>query len=279
MPSAYPAFEESCSESERENRPALGRVLVAEDNPSNQLVATYMLENIGYQADVVNNGAEAVEALKKEKYDIVLMDCQMPEMDGFEATRIIRASEAGSNRHISIIAMTAFALKGDREKCLETGMDDYISKPVTIDVLKLKIEAALSKTPADAVGEQEFPQAPAGNASIDHMVIAELLKLEESGAHNVIDELADIFLTDTPMRVESIRRAINEGDAEGLEYGAHTLKGSCAVIGAMKLREICFELEKIGSASSLDKLGDALSRLEAEFIQVQRELTEKSWKK
>lgn len=279
MPSTYPTFDESYSESEPGSRPLPGRVLVAEDNHSNQLVATYMLEHLGYQADVVSNGAEAIEALKREKYDIILMDCQMPEMDGFEVTRVIRASEADSQRHISIIAMTAFALKGDREKCLETGMDDYISKPVTIEVLKSKIEAALSKGPDSAAEENVFSQAPSGNASIDPKVIAELLKLEEDSAHNIVEELTAIFLTDSPMRVDSIRQAINEDDADGLEHSAHALKGSCTVIGALRMKEICFELEKIGSTSSLHKLGDALPRLENEFLLVQRELTEKSWKK
>ncbi|MBT3352807.1 MAG: response regulator [Nitrospinaceae bacterium] len=279
MLSSPKTFNESFSGSEQESRPIQGRVLVAEDNPSNQLVATYMLEHIGYQADVVNNGIEAIEALKREKYDIILMDCQMPEMDGFEATRIIRESEVGSLHHISIIAMTAFALKGDRDKCLKIGMNDYISKPVTIDVLKSKIEAVLSKDKDDDADENASPQIPGEEPSIAPKVIAELLKLEADGAHNVIDELTAIFLTDSPLRLESIKNAINEGNADELKHSAHALKGSCTVIGAMKMKEICFELEKLGSTSSLHNLSDTLSRLETEFLLVQRELTEKTWKK
>ena len=257
--------------------PPKGYILVAEDNPDNQLVAKYILNSLGYEVDLVETGRQAIESLGQKRYDIVLMDCQMPEMDGFEATHQIRKDEEGQNRHIPIIAMTAYALKGDREKCIESGMDDYISKPVTIDVLVEKMNKLLrddhekpSRSSGETVSDPE--------SSLDMSVLAELVAVQDENGTGLVDELATIFLTDSPNRMEAIRQAVEADDSAALEHSAHALKGSCTIIGANTMRDICYELEKMGSQSQFGGSTETFSRLEDEFAQVQTDLSKRPWK-
>lgn len=216
---------------------ARARVLVAEDNEINQKVAVTMLEKLGYRPDVVSNGADAVEATSRDAYDAVLMDCQMPGVDGFTATAAIRARPA-SGRRPAIIAMTANVLEGDRERCLKAGMDDYLAKPITAEKLE---EVLLRWIPRAAPGAEALP------APVDHAVLEELreMKLDGGGA-GFLASLVDTFLTSTPERLAAMREAAASGDGVALARAAHALRGSALQLGATHLGELCAALEAPG---------------------------------
>jgi PAS domain S-box-containing protein len=251
------------------------RILVAEDNIVNQKVALRQLEHLGYAADAVANGTEVLEAIERIPYDLVLMDCQMPEMDGYEATREIRKRE-GDSRHTPIIAMTANALDGDRERCLEAGMDDYISKPVKRETLSAAIERwtferKASRTPADAPGSSQSIDASFGSV-IDPSVIAELRGLQSSTDPAFFNHLIDLFIEETPHRLAALGAAIACSNAEGLSHEAHALKGSSAHLGATRMDALCEILEEQGRAGSITGAPALLAVLEEEFARVRAAL-------
>jgi CheY-like chemotaxis protein len=246
-------------------------VLVAEDNPVNQKVAARMLERAGYRVDVAANGREAVDALTRIRYHIVLMDCQMPEMDGFEATAEIRRRETG--HHIPIIAMTASATKADMERCFAAGMDDYISKPVNPDgllrVLGRWTPLTTKERDGDA-GPQVQDNGDGGDGILDEHTIATLKEFDsdENGdgtGNGFFAGIVDLFVNDTGSRVEELGRAVEGGDAPAVNRLAHAVKGSAANVGAVRVQELCARLEVDGAE---DRLGDApalFSRLQEEF--------------
>jgi two-component system, sensor histidine kinase and response regulator len=244
------------------------RLLIAEDNIVNQKVAAKMVEKLGYQADVVANGLEALEALSRIPYSAVLMDVQMPEMDGYAATREIRRREEGQNRHTPIIAMTANAMQGDREASLEAGMDDYVPKPVKPEeldaVLKHWILRPEDATPAS--GAVDRGASP--DDSIDRSVLAGLRELQAEGEPDIVAELAEMFLEDVPIRLTELRDAVEIGDGHLVERVAHALKGSSAAIGAVKMEVICAELEEMGRSEDLAAASERLSNLHEEFGRV-----------
>jgi signal transduction histidine kinase/CheY-like chemotaxis protein len=246
------------------------RVLVAEDNAINQKVAVKMLERLGYQADVAGNGVEAIEALSRIPYAAILMDVQMPEMDGYEATAEIRRREEGSARHTPIIAMTANAMQGDRERALEAGMDDYVPKPVKpkeLDaVLKrwvLPQEEAV--TTVSAAGSES---GESGGDPIDPLVLASLRELQGEGEPEILSELIDLFLDEVPQQLGALREAVEKDDAPSVERIAHTLKGSSGNMGATRMAQICAELEDVGASGDLSRAPELLERLEEEFWRV-----------
>jgi len=229
------------------------RILLAEDNAVNQKVALRMLERLGYQADIAANGFEVAAALRLQPYDLVLMDVQMPEMDGLEATRLIRAMK--DIRQPYIIAMTAFAMKGDREECLSAGMDDYIAKPVKIE----ELEAALEP-------RRELSEA------VDRKALDELRKLQMDDEPDVLEELIGMYLERAPRRIAALREALKNGDSKTLHREAHDFKSSSASLGALRLSAICKDLEAMGRSGQLQ---DALKRIadaEAELVLVKEAL-------
>ncbi|PKM98288.1 MAG: hypothetical protein CVU79_04060 [Elusimicrobia bacterium HGW-Elusimicrobia-3] len=219
------------------------RVLVAEDNAVNQKVALRQLERLGYAADVAANGLEAVAAVKRQHYDLILMDCQMPEMDGFQATAEIRRLEA-EGRRTPIVAMTANALQGDREKCIEAGMDAYIPKPVRLEVMAETLKRWDSR--------------------LNSFVIAELKDLAGPEDKAFMAELAATYLKDLPGRLEAIKTAAAARDAEALRQAAHALKGSSGNIGAQRLQKVCLLIEEIGRSGSAEVPAALLADLDAE---------------
>ncbi|HKA17176.1 MAG TPA: PAS domain S-box protein [Blastocatellia bacterium] len=248
------------------------RILIAEDNIINQRVALRQLERLGYAADAVANGLEVLDALDRIPYDIVLMDCQMPEMDGYQAASEIRKRE-GESRHTKIIAMTANALGGDRERCIAAGMDDYISKPVKQEILAAAIERWSAEDYAGPATESTPPiLEPEPKNIIDAGVIAELRSLQSSTNSDFFNHLIDLFIDETPQRLGAIRAAVNSSDPEALAREAHALKGGSAHLGAFRMHALCEILEEQGRRGSIDQAGALLSVLEEEFSRVREAL-------
>jgi two-component system, sensor histidine kinase and response regulator len=257
------------------------RILVAEDNQVNQKVAVKMLERLGYRADVAANGLEAVEALSRIPYSAVLMDVQMPEMDGYEATTEIRRREKSEDgrdgQHTPIIAMTANAMQGDREKALEPGMDDYVAKPVRAEELQEVLERWISLPDAKASspeGETDGAVVPGGGSTdpLDQSVVMNLRELQEEGEPDILAELGELFLEDVTPQLEALRGAIERGDASSVERVTHTLKGSSSNMGATRMATLCEELEDVGRSMDLSRAPVLIERLEAEFRRVREAL-------
>jgi two-component system, sensor histidine kinase and response regulator len=244
-----------------------GRVLLAEDYFVNQMVAVAMLEKLGYEVDTVVDGREALEALSRTQYAAVLMDVQMPEMDGYEATKEIRRREEGLNRRTPIIAMTANAMRGDREKALEAGMDDYLAKPVRSE----ELEAALQRwIPSSG---RHRPSAHRSVGETEGAPVLDLSVLESRGGvrKEEPDQLARIvgmFLEDVPTRIEALRRAVQAGDAQKVEEVAYLLKGGSGYMGAVRMVKICAGLQELGTSGELSRAPELLDALEEEFERV-----------
>jgi len=249
---------------EREKRNI--RVLVAEDNLVNQKVAQRILANFGLQAKIVENGAQALKALEEESFDLVLMDVQMPEMDGFEATRKIRSLEASvKNPDIPIIAMTAHAMKGDRERCLEMGMDGYVCKPINPQELYEAISKQLSEGGGLAEKDLAFKLGPDEDSDtiriFDHVSL--LLRLQ--GDEDFFQEVINDFLEDVTFRLEELWKAVKNNDAVQVEQQSHTVKGTAANVGAYALRDVALQLETAGKNKQLEKVPYLIEKIEAEF--------------
>ena len=229
------------------------RILLAEDNPVNQRLALKLLEKRGHTVSVANNGREALELLERarwEGFDVVLMDVQMPEMDGLEATTSIRAREKTTGRHLPIIAMTAHAMKGDRERCLEAGMDGYVSKPVRAADLLEEIDKQVRRA-----------NQPTLRVVLDRAALLERLE----GDAELLAEIVGVFLEDCPRLVASIREAVARGDARLLERAAHTLKGSVGNFGVSAAAAAALRLEQMGRQGELAQAGEACAALDREI--------------
>ena len=263
----------------RKQRAGTHRILVAEDNPVNRRVAERMLENLGYLVDVVGDGQEALEALEGSFYGAVLMDVQMPGMDGYRATRQIRLREDRSGRRnmmmglrrrrTPIIAMTANAMRGDREKVLEAGMDDYVSKPVGREELGAVLRRWIPETRVPRLPSPEDGAARAGT-TLDRGVIAGLRGLQREDDADIVAELAGMFLEDARSRLRALEEAVQSGDAPAVERVAHTLKGSSGNMGARGMSYLCARLEEIGASGDLSSGAGLIRRLKEEFWRVDR---------
>jgi CheY-like chemotaxis protein/nitrogen-specific signal transduction histidine kinase/HPt (histidine-containing phosphotransfer) domain-containing protein len=239
------------------SRAARARLLVVDDNPVNQRVAVRMLEKMGHRVDVAGNGREAVDAVARIPYAAVLMDCQMPEMDGFEATMEIRRVEP-AGRHIPIIAMTAGALAGDEQRCLASGMDAYISKPVSAQSLAATLGRWVRADAPPATG-------PAVNPPADAVLVGSTLAgLRELGASE-FERAVRLFLEDGASRVAALREAAQKGDASTIAGLAHSLKGSSSIFGAVALTDGCVELEAAASSGDLVRTVRWIDRVGVQF--------------
>ena len=224
------------------------RILVAEDNITNQKVALAMLGQLGYRADAVSNGQEALNALFTVPYDLVLMDVQMPDMDGLEATRLYRRHEAGTGEHKTIIAMTAFATVADRERCLGAGMDDFLTKPVQRKLLAEVLAAHLNAAVADAKAASELPEI--AESPERGFCIQDLLERLDNDSE-LAAEIAAVYLIEAAKLQQEIASALERGDAEALRYHAHSIKGATGNIGNEPLHEVAFQLEQSGREGNL----------------------------
>ncbi len=236
------------------------QVLVAEDNQVNQEVAATMLRKRGHDVDVANNGREAVDAAARKRYDVVLMDIQMPEMDGFEATHAIRATEDG--RTLPIIALTAHALSGERERCLAQGMSGYLTKPFKAHELFAVVEgwANSSAIPVPTTTTDSPPHVPTA-APVDLEAFRH--EMRAAGAEDAVDPVLDTFLQTAPDRVAALTTALASGAGPEIERAAHAFKSASATIGAKGLATLLQELEVAGKAGDVNaarRVGDGLMR-------------------
>jgi two-component system sensor histidine kinase/response regulator len=257
-----------------------GRVLLAEDNPINQRVAVAMLGHLGFDVDVVTDGAEAVKAAMKTIYRAILMDCQIPGLDGYQATGEIRRLAEGSRR-TPIIAVTGSATEADQQRCLAAGMDDYLTKPLRLkalgDVLSRWAPQASRASSADVraqrepAGDANSPQA-SGRDVLDARVVARLERLGAAAGEDLMGQLATLFLADAEARIEAMRLALADGDAAAMVRSAHTLSGSSANLGATDLSRLCARLAT--ESASLDPVGsrDLVAGIEAELGRVRSAL-------
>ncbi|HEX3557342.1 MAG TPA: two-component regulator propeller domain-containing protein [Thermoanaerobaculia bacterium] len=267
------AWESRSPEALDEPDPRLGerfplRILVAEDNSVNQRVALLLLERLGYSADVAANGHEVLAALHRQPYDVILMDVQMPDMDGLEATRRIQ-SEWPAGQRPRILAMTASALMADRNACLAAGMDGFLSKPVLIR----ELQAALRGVAAPPVPAP--PPEPAVELPVlDPSYLDRLRQLQEITGRSVLGEIVDGFLGEAPRRLSRLREALAAGDGEALAFTAHSLKGSSAQLGALRLAALSHALELAGRQGSLDGAAGMVDEIEREIERVAPALKE-----
>jgi PAS domain S-box-containing protein len=251
-------------------RTGASHVLLVEDSDVNQMVATGMLEHLGYTVDLATNGAEAVDAVARTPYDVVLMDCLMPVMDGYEATARIRALPGAVGR-IPIVAVTASAMSDDRDRCLASGMDDHVSKPLDPTALA----AALARARASRSGgggappgvSDEAGAAPAAvpAAVLDPAMLDRLRELDAGTEQGFFRHIIGLFIDDSPKRLANLAAAIAAGD--GLTAGrfAHSLKGSAANLGARRLAAVCAEIEALGRAGDLEGIPALYAQAEAEL--------------
>lgn len=241
----------------REDRPRQSlRILLAEDNPVNQKVALRQLESLGYKADVVANGQEVLDLLQQVRYDLILMDCQMPVMDGYEATRRLRQQERRSGHRTVVIAITANAMQEDRERCLQAGMDDYLSKPVLKEDLERVLNHWSQRIAPSAAGAANGPASPDppsaeganGNSAptLPYPIDAAYLDRVTGGDRQFQRELLQVFVQDCQNQLPHLRQAVTKGDPEELRKVAHRLKGASANVGANAFCQVARELEHLG---------------------------------
>jgi CheY-like chemotaxis protein len=252
-----------------ETRPVL-RILLAEDNETNQQLAVRLLEKHGHEVKVAGSGTEAVAAFEKESFDLILMDLHMPQMGGLEATAFIREKERATNSRIPIIALTARALKGQREKCIEAGMDGYVSKPIDVgEFFNCIYSLARSHEPAAKdQGPDAGPQALNGNTVLDREALLESVEGDLEFLHNLVKR----FLDYSPNLLLRIDEAYSERDGRTLEDAAHTLKGAVGSFRAARSFEAASRLEKIASEGNFPEVPEAIAKLKQELERLKPEL-------
>jgi CheY-like chemotaxis protein/HPt (histidine-containing phosphotransfer) domain-containing protein len=262
-----------------ERRPL--RILLAEDNATNQKLALLVLERLGYRAEVAGNGREALRALARQRYDVVLMDMQMPEMDGLEATRRIR-QELAATEQPWIIAMTANATEADRHRCIEAGMDDYLSKPLRVEALVVALQRSLPhragefaeggsrasfahRLPAPEPVSSPRPEIP----GLEPSALARLRNGLGDQVDRVLPELIDTALSNMPGLLNEARNALARGDTDELGRAAHTLKSNAAYFGATALESVCWDIEQRADNRRLEGMAELLVQCEAELGRTQ----------
>ena len=285
-----------------EPKVAGARILLAEDNPVNREVAVCMLEQLGCQVVAVEHGRDAVAKMEDDRFDLVLMDCQMPEMDGLSATKAIREGEQRTGRHVTIVALTAHAIDGDREECLAAGMDDYMTKPFTQGELGNMIqkwvqrsgdEAALTSgqskaapvepvlPPSDST-EQRTRQASDRallDAPLADQVLDQLRALRRPGRLDPVAKILTSFLESSATYVSAIHQAVVHQDAKALFYAAHALKSSSAMIGAMELSRVLKDFELLGRQGDVAGSHERMAELDSVYEAVRQAVLNELGKK
>jgi two-component system sensor histidine kinase/response regulator len=263
-----------------------GRILLVEDNAVNREVARYMLDDVGCEVVCAGNGREALDTLQDNAFDVVLMDCQMPEMDGFAATRELRKREAADsgNRHLPVVALTANAMDGDRERCLAAGMDDYLSKPLAqaelVSVLAKWLPGGDDKGIAPEVTTRSKSSEPAevtpapDHNPINSRALDNIRNLH--GGEAILAKVIDLYLDDSPMILDELRDCVARGLPDEMRKAAHKFKSSSANLGADRLAELCKRLEMLGRSDSTAGASALLDELEQEYGSARAALKEMS---
>lgn len=244
----------------KKNMPAGARILVAEDNPVNLHMALRMLEKLGYAPDAVVNGQEAFNRHCKAAYDLLLMDCEMPGLDGYEATQRIRALE-GAARRTPIIALSASIDDSERERCLKAGMDTFLPKPLRPQVLAATLACWL-------------PQSASSKATAFEYACTDELASVQRMFGNHFASLSTLYHADSPARIATLHQACSEGDAMQVAKQAHALSGSSMSIGATGLSALCKEVERRAKAGSLEDIAACLVLIETEYLRISAKLQE-----
>jgi len=254
------------------------RILLADDHLVNQKLALLMLERLGYQADLAEDGLEVLAALQRQPYDVVLLDVQMPKMDGLEVARQIREQWQPHTRPY-VIAVTANALRGNREICLDAGMDYYMSKPIRMEELaqvlnqckplKLSSEAIDSSASVDSEPHDSYIPSAVERAALDLTVLASFCQEMGDTGREVIVELIDYYVAEAPQLLQTIEAAMSQRDREAMQRAAHGLKSSSAALGALYLNQLCQELETTAPSASIDQLAAVVARMKFEYKRVE----------
>ncbi|MQA42332.1 response regulator, partial [Rugamonas aquatica] len=261
------------------------KVLLAEDNPVNVEVASAMLEGLGLEVSRACNGEEALHSVQAGEFDLILMDCQMPVMDGFAATTEIRRHEQqrGRARNLPIIAITANALQGDRESCLAAGMDDYLSKPFTQQALGQTIARWISLPRVPATQEAAAPETPESPAhepaaatafggEINRQALDNIRALSASNGDALLERVLQAYVDDTPSHLRALQQAIATGNTVQLRKAAHSLKSSSANVGATALAQHSKEMEQLGRNDTTAGAAPLLAEMERSFQAVRQAL-------
>ena len=257
---SVPGWKERHAEHHPQRRKGV-RILLAEDNPTNQLVARKILEKLGFAVDTVANGLEALNVLAGAAYDVVLMDCQMPELDGYEATRRIRKGNgAVLNPNVPIIAMTANAMRGDREQCIEAGMNDYLAKPVDPAVLERMLDRWLSGK-GDQASREEPLSAAKQSPVWDREGFLTRVMHDERLLHAVVLE----FVKDVPEQLALLAKAVAVNDRGSIRAIAHRVKGGAANVGGVLLSMVCTRLQEVALGAAPAEIDALVGQMEMEF--------------
>jgi CheY-like chemotaxis protein len=252
----------------------LTEILVAEDNPVNQEVAVGLLAQLGYRVDVVADGHEALQALQKKDYDLIFMDCQMPGLDGYEATAEIRRLEQ-NRKHTKIVALTAYAATKEAiEKCLAAGMDDYLSKPFTKDSLANILAKHSEKKLSQVLDTKaKFGQHPLAEV-LENETLRQLLEIESGSDKNFVKETLSLYLNHAEKCLSEMKQAVAQQDFSALKRSAHSLKGSSGSVGATTIFNLCNEIEYCPETMENEEIKIGIQTLEREFESLKQSITE-----
>jgi CheY-like chemotaxis protein len=236
-------------------------ILVVEDHPINQRVAQLYLEELGFTVDIASNGKEALNALSMRTYSLVFMDCQMPEMDGLLATKIIRKRELSTGAHVPIVAMTAHAMREDKDRCIAVGMDDYLSKPVDPKTLREMLDKWL---PLPKSGQSKQTDFDISEVSLD---LSKPVNIENINAKFGAGgkELIKMFVDDAPVQIVSFRKSLQDKNFQEIADTAHKVRGVCAVLGIAHMETTCHAIEDAARKNDEQALQKYLDDLENQF--------------
>jgi CheY-like chemotaxis protein/HPt (histidine-containing phosphotransfer) domain-containing protein len=256
------------------------KILLVEDNPVNREVATQMLAAMRCEVQEVANGKEAVEIVRREDFDLALMDCEMPVMDGYAATKAIREWErdSGDHRHLPIVALTAHVLPEDRRRCNEAGMDGYLSKPFSMDSLRTALKDWLSSSdqapPVDEEQDSVSESAPNWDAheTLSESVLETISALDPESGKELADRVISLYQTSSAELIDSLAEALDANDRNTMRTGAHALKSSSGNVGAERLVEMCREMETAARENGMQGMPDRFSAIRREHENVLKKL-------